>query len=97
MMRNKKVLIALIAILLATIACASANPNINMFDSGGQLAGFWIGLWHGIIAWPALIVSIFNHNISIYDIYNTGFWYNFGFLLGLGVVTGGSASASSRN
>ena len=49
-------------------------------------AGFLAGLWHGIIAIPALILSIFM-NISIYEVNNTGWFYNLGFLLGVGAFS----------
>ena len=59
-----------------------------------QQVGFWHGLWHGLIAGIAFIVSLFNDDIAIYATYNSGGWYDFGFLIGVG-VTGSSASAAS--
>jgi hypothetical protein len=43
-----------------------------------QLAGFWPGLWHGLISPIAFIVSLFNPNVGIYEIHNNGAWYNLG-------------------
>lgn len=49
-----------------------------------EIVGFGHGLFHGIISFPALIISLFEvNNVAIYAIYNNGFWYDFGFLLGI--------------
>lgn len=42
-------------------------------------AGFLWGVWHGWIAPLSLILSIFKDNIRIYEVNNTGWWYDFGF------------------
>jgi hypothetical protein len=59
-----------------------------------QPAGFWIGLWHGIIAPIVFIVGLFTPKISVYETHNNGRWYDFGFLLGVGAFTRGAQSAS---
>lgn len=46
-------------------------------------AGFFKGIWHGWIAPFVLILSFFprwNH-LTIYEINNTGWWYNLGFYI----------------
>ena len=58
-----------------------------------ELVGFWSGLWHGIIAPIAWFISLFCDDVAIYAIYNNGGWYDFGFVLGAGII-GGSASHS---
>jgi hypothetical protein len=57
-------------------------------------AGFWMGLWHGIIAPISFIVSLFNDSVAMYAVNNNGGWYDFGFLLGAGVLLGGGRKAS---
>ncbi|MCJ8013564.1 hypothetical protein MUG84_17720 [Paenibacillus sp. KQZ6P-2] len=44
-------------------------------------AGFFWGIWHGWIAPISLIIGVFNHKIRLYEIYNSGWWYDFGFYL----------------
>lgn len=44
--------------------------------------GFWAGLFHGVISPISLIVSVFNDTATIYSSNNSGFLYNFGFLVG---------------
>ncbi len=46
-----------------------------------HLAGFFTGIWHGWIAPISLIISIFNSTVRIYEVHNTGFWYDFGFYI----------------
>lgn len=78
--------IILIAILLS--GCAEAHT----IQLGISPSGFWSGLWHGFIAGFSFIGSLIWDDIAVYDINNNGGWYDFGFLLGIGFFTGGSAS-----
>ena len=73
---KKLVLICFAALLLT--ACGDPNP---MVSSSG--AGFLGGLWDGLTCILAFIFSIFGGDYNIYEVVNTGNWYNFGFLLGL--------------
>ncbi len=93
---NKLFVVGLLALILLVLAGCAAGPNdqANSPNSGGQVAGFWLGLWHGIIAPIAFVISLFSPNVGIYEIHNSGGWYNFGFLLGLSAVWGGSSRAA---
>ncbi|MAI08932.1 MAG: hypothetical protein CMF61_08245 [Magnetococcales bacterium] len=73
----KKLTLICFAALLLT-ACGDPNP---MVTSSG--AGFLGGLWDGLTCIFAFIFSIFGGDYNIYEVVNTGNWYNFGFLLGL--------------
>jgi hypothetical protein len=64
-------------------------------ELGGDSAGFWLGLWRGLIAPLTLIVSLFSSETSLYEVHNNGGWYNAGFLLGLMTTLGGSGGAAS--
>jgi len=50
-------------------------------------AGFWLGVWHGIICPITFLVSLFNDNVGIYEVRNNGNWYNFGFVAGIVVAS----------
>lgn len=58
-----------------------------MVDFSGEPSGFWSGLWHGLISFFTFIGSLFNENVAMYDINNTGGWYDFGFLIGVGGIS----------
>lgn len=60
-------------------ACAAGDPRFTVTEP----AGFWIGLWHGIIAPIAFVIGLFSDGVEIYERANTGGWYDFGYLLGL--------------
>jgi hypothetical protein len=46
-------------------------------------AGFWLGLWQGLISPITSIVSLFTTKVNIYEVQNNGNWYDFGFMLGV--------------
>jgi hypothetical protein len=87
--RHSSPVIPLIALGLVLTACAAgANPE------AGAGAGFWLGLWHGLIAPVTFVISLFSDTVGIYEVSNTGAWYDGGFVLGLGFIVGGSSSGA---
>jgi hypothetical protein len=82
----------LIITVLFLSACAAGNSQFNEQAP----AGFWYGLWHGIISIIALVVHIFNDHVMVYETHNTGGWYDFGFLLGVIFVWGGGCHMKCR-
>jgi hypothetical protein len=79
--------------LLLLGACA-AGPN-ELVDTGPDPAGFWLGLWQGLISPITFIVSLFTSSVNIYEVQNNGNWYDFGFMLGVACVFSGGAGAGS--
>lgn len=69
---------------------AGPNEMVKTENPDGNVAGFWQGLWHGIIAPVTFVVSLFNENVGVYEVHNSGGWYDFGFILGMMIVFGGS-------
>jgi hypothetical protein len=59
-------------------------------------AGFFMGVWHGVVAPVSIVVQIFKPAIRVYEANNTGFWYDFGFWLALSSGAGGGVAASRR-
>lgn len=95
-MRPVRVVVILIMLLLVLAACAAGpNPQLGEEAEDGSVAGFWLGLWHGIIAPITFIVSLFNSDVNVYEVFNNGGWYNFGFVLGAGVLLGGGSSGAA--
>jgi hypothetical protein len=89
-MKNKIILLLAIILVLSLSACAP-GPNRLVKTPGieGKVAGFWLGVWHGLIAPLTFIVSVFSDKVGIYEVHNSGNWYNFGFVLGAGLFLGG--------
>lgn len=72
-------------------ACtAGTNPSVWKSDVYGEVSGFWLGLWHGLIVVIAFIVSLFDSTVQVYEVHNTGAMYNLGFLLGIRVFWDGA-------
>jgi hypothetical protein len=88
--------VALVAALLVLLAAcaAGANPEVGSAPPGGEHpAGFWLGLWHGVILPVTWIVSLFTDTVSPYEVHNNGNWYDVGFVLGISLVFGGPLGA----
>jgi hypothetical protein len=69
------------------LAVAGPDSQFNLPDA--EPAGFWAGLWHGLILPITFFISLFNPGVGIYETNNNGGWYNFGFLLGASSSLGG--------
>jgi len=98
-MKRTLVIVGLLVLVLCLFTACIAGPNefINTPDSDGNVAGFWRGLWHGIISPVTFIISLFSDTVFVYEVHNTGGWYDFGFLLGASIIFGGSGGgAASR-
>jgi hypothetical protein len=96
---RKALVLPMLALALIVLAGCAAGPNnlVNRPREGEEIAGFWQGLWHGIIAPITFVVSLFSDNVSMYEVHNNGNWYNFGFLIGMSMTLGGGGgSAASR-
>lgn len=88
----KRVFSALMIFFLVVFlsAClAGPNPLEKTADDEGKVAGFWKGLWHGFLAPVTFIISIFTSRVRFYEVHNSGFWYNFGFVLAAGLFLSG--------
>lgn len=86
-------MLMVMAFVLASCA-AGGNPGVGVEGPEGGPAGFWLGLWHGIIAPIAFIISLFTDDVNLYEVYNNGNWYDFGFVLGAGILFGGGSGGS---
>ncbi|MFF2624020.1 hypothetical protein [Oerskovia jenensis] len=95
--RARRVALAAVLVVgaLALAACAPGpNPDVGTPTADGGPAGFWLGLWQGVIVPVTFVVSLFTDTVNIYEVHNNGNWYDFGFVLGLGLFVGGPFGAS---
>ncbi len=88
----RRITFSLMAIgMLMLLAGCAATAQPDAVGSAPGAAGFWLGLWQGFIAPIAFLVSLFNRSVGIYEVNNTGGWYDFGFLAGISVFFSGPA------
>jgi hypothetical protein len=98
-MKERLFAAALIILLLAAAACAPGpNAAEHSADAKGKIAGFWLGIWHGLISPITFIVSLFTPTVRLYEVHNSGSWYNFGFVVGAGLfLSGGILGRKKKN
>jgi hypothetical protein len=91
--------LALILVLIIVVASCVPGPNDSEKtpNAAGRTAGFWLGIWHGLISPVTFVISIFSKNVRLYEVHNNGGWYNFGFVLGAGLfLSGGILGGKKR-
>lgn len=81
--------LALVALVLA--GCAAGDARFEQAE-----AGFWVGLWHGMISCITLVIGIFDDSVRVYEVHNTGGWYDFGFLVGVTSIWGAGSHRAGR-
>jgi len=79
---NRKIIFNSILLLLVIMLFTSCTPGGGA-SSYDDPAGFFMGVWHGWIAPVSLIMGFFNPEIRVYEIHNTGWWYDFGYYMAI--------------
>ncbi|MBI2359040.1 MAG: hypothetical protein HYV04_09080 [Deltaproteobacteria bacterium] len=85
---GQRLVVLFIVVGIATVSCAY-QPAPDAFDP----PGFFMGLLHGFLIVFSFVGSLFT-DVRIYAFPNSGWWYDFGYLIGAGMFLG-SAGASS--
>ncbi|MDH5180333.1 MAG: hypothetical protein OEZ39_08500 [Gammaproteobacteria bacterium] len=83
----------LAATLLLLAACTAGNEQFTP----DKPAGFFYGLWHGVISIITLLIQIFSDTVKVYEPHNTGGWYDFGFLSGVLMVWGSGSHYKTKS
>jgi hypothetical protein len=96
-MKRPLAIAGLVLVLLVLFAGCAPGPNasVDRPDEEGEVAGFWRGIWHGLIAPVTFVISLFSDSVTIYEVHNSGGWYNFGFLFGMMIVFGGGGGGTA--
>jgi hypothetical protein len=84
--------ILLVFILIGLSGCLPGDGSATSSDP----AGFFWGIWHGWMAPLTLIFGIFDNDIRVYELYNTGWWYDFGFYIAIISGFGGLSLSRKR-
>jgi hypothetical protein len=98
---NKTLTLAMLIAFVLMFFSASCAPGPNDLEKTanqqGKVAGFWKGIWHGLISPITFIISIFSKNVRFYEVHNSGFWYNFGFVIGAGLFMSGGILGKKKS
>lgn len=84
---STSVKVLLICSILFLTGCTPESQSVQNCVVGTTY-GFWGGLWHGTIAGITWFISLFDPTIAVYSVNNTGGWYDFGFVIGIGAFGG---------
>jgi hypothetical protein len=98
-MSRQQLATTMLLLITFCLFCGCAASQNVMRDSptpDGSVAGFWLGLWHGMILPITFFVSLFRDGVNVYEVHNNGGWYNFGFLWGTVIVLSGGRSAAGQ-
>lgn len=94
-MKSKRIIYSVV-IILSLMLLSSCMPGSG-YSSVKDPAGFFTGIWHGWIAPISLIWSLFDGSINIYETFNTGWWYDFGFYIAIIGGFGGASLVRKKN
>jgi len=86
-------LFLLVSFVLFLASCTAGDAQFTEKNP----AGFFYGIWHGVISFITLIIHIFNGGIHVYESTNSGGWYDFGFLIGVTSIWGGGCHLSCKS
>ena len=90
---QKLISLLLLIAIITIVGCMPGDGN----HTADQPAGFFWGVWHGLIAPISLIWGLFNSEIRLYEPQNTGWAYDLGFYLAvIGGFSGFFSSSRSR-
>ncbi len=95
--RSAVLAISFLLLVLVLSACLPGeNPAVRTAAPDSSPAGLIRGIWHGIVAPFSFVISLFTDTVNVYEVRNNGNWYDFGFVLGAGILFGGSGVGARR-
>lgn len=86
---NMKKIIVILMLVFVVMSLTGCLPGDKIM--GDEPDGFFSGVIHGWLAPLSLIISWFKDDVRMYEVVNSGFWYDFGFYIsiigGFGTIT----------
>ncbi|NDL66846.1 hypothetical protein [Anaerotalea alkaliphila] len=93
MLGRKMLQTALLVLLVLLLAGCVPGDGRNTLANP---AGFFWGVWHGWLAPVSLIIGFFDRSIRVYEVHNTGWFYDLGFYMAVISGFGGVGIFRSR-
>lgn len=75
-------LLIVIVVIAMGIMLSGCVPG-DGYSTQQRPAGFFWGIWHGWMAPISLILGIFDSKIRVYEVFNNGWAYDFGFYIAI--------------
>jgi len=94
MKRHLWLVLVVVGLAALLSGCAAGRNPLAGVPGPHGMAGFWLGLWHGMICVVTFVISLFNKNVHVYEVHNNGAWYDLGFILGASISLGGAGRGS---
>jgi hypothetical protein len=95
-MKKRALLLGILAII-AVITLTGCVPGDGT-STPDDPAGFFWAIWHGWIAPFSLVLGLFKENINLYEVNNSGWWYDLGFYMSvISSGFGGLSLSRKRN
>ncbi len=93
-MSRRTIMLVLLIIGAAFVlsGCAAGTARFSVDEP----AGFWAGLWHGIIIVITFVIGLFSDTVRMYEVNNVGNLYDLGFVLGAMISLGGMCGTHRR-
>lgn len=79
---KKKVVVLGLMLVLVLLLLTGCLPGDGTY-SVEEPAGFLWGIWHGWVAPISLLMGLIGKDIRVYEVFNTGWWYDFGFYIAI--------------
>ncbi|MEM1241122.1 MAG: hypothetical protein AAGI45_14875 [Cyanobacteria bacterium P01_H01_bin.26] len=76
--------------MMNILSVAGSGSKYSLSDT--PAAEFFAGLWHGLLLPLTFTISLLDSDVRIYEINNSGLWYDFGFILGASSSLGGGGA-----
>lgn len=93
-MKHKRIILTMVTLVIVATLITGCLPGNEDFEE--KPAGFFAGLWHGLLCIITFVIGLFNENVHIYEVNNTGSLYDLGFLLGAMCALGGGGFGGGR-
>ena len=77
---KKKIVLSIVLGTALLVILTGCVPGDGAATSNNP-AGFFWGVWHGWIAPISLIIGLFQDNVRVYEVANSGWWYDLGFYM----------------
>ena len=77
---QRNILFVTLVLMAGLVLLAGCFP-VDGGRPGDDRAGFFTGIWHGWIAPISVVLGFFDSAIRVYEIKNTGWWYDLGFYM----------------